>query len=174
MPLHGSGRKQLLGEYCVGFASGGLAIICDNGTYMSYTLVVNWYDNYREEKAFMRTACGTRYPTEVYVDLPLIFRSSEGRIPQIRHVAHSPGLISTTFNFKLLLQYTGTSDSVMASFINWDLVRLNFLYACLPNAFVYGTANATILPGLMSSNHGDHTDVNDVHVAHAHAHDGAL
>ena len=36
------------------------------------------------------------------------------------------------------------------------------------------TANATIAPGLSSSNRNTPVDINDFHVAHAHAHDGAL
>lgn len=70
----------------------------------------------------MRTACGTRYPTENYVGLPLMFRYSEGgRIPlTIRDVASVPGPSTTTFYFKLLLQYNGSNDGLMASFVSWD------------------------------------------------------
>ena len=35
-------------------------------------------------------------------------------------------------------------------------------------------ANATFAPGLMPTHRTDHTDINELHVAHAHVHEGAL
>ena len=52
--------------------------------------------------------------------------------------------------------------------------RLNFLHTYRPNVLVDETANATIASGPMPKNHDTPTDINDFHVAHAHAHEGAL
>ena len=55
--------------------------------------------------------------------------------------------------------------------------RLNLLYllyAYRPNAIVVETANATNAPGTMLKNRDSPTGINDFHVAHAHAHEGAL
>ena len=52
--------------------------------------------------------------------------------------------------------------------------RLSFLYAYRPNALVDETTSATIAPGPMPNNRDTPTDINDFHVAHAHAHEGAL
>ena len=52
--------------------------------------------------------------------------------------------------------------------------RSNFLYAYRPNALVDETANATIAPGVTPTAQADLVNINDFHVAHAHAHEGAL
>ena len=52
--------------------------------------------------------------------------------------------------------------------------RLNFLYAYRPGMLVDETANATIAPGPRPSNYDIPVDINDFHVAHVHAREGAL
>ena len=52
--------------------------------------------------------------------------------------------------------------------------RLNFLSAYRPGMLFDETANANIVPGLSPSNRDTPVDINDFHVAHAHAHEGAL
>ena len=53
--------------------------------------------------------------------------------------------------------------------------RLNSLYAYRPGMLVDETANATIAPGPGPARRNRDTplDINDFHVAHAHAHEGA-
>ena len=141
--------------------------------------------NYREAKTFMKTASGTKYPIEGYGDLPLTFRSGRGEVPLLlRDIAHVPCLSYNLFSLRVAAdkghKYTGTSDGVMVDFITGERLffpsvgRINFLYAYRPNALVDETANATITPGPMPKNHDTPTDINDVHVAHAHAREGAL
>ena len=77
-------------------------------------------------------------------------------------------------------QYTGTSDDVMANFISeeklflFSVGRLNFLYAYHPNVLVDETANATTVPGPMPNNRDTPPEINNVRVAYAHVHEGAL
>ena len=52
--------------------------------------------------------------------------------------------------------------------------RVHFLYVYRPGMLFDETANATIAPGLSPSNRDTPVDINDFHVAHAHAHEGAL
>ena len=52
--------------------------------------------------------------------------------------------------------------------------RLNFLYAYRPGMLFDETTNSTIARGLSPSNRDTPVDINDFHVAHAHAHEGAL
>ena len=141
--------------------------------------------NYRESNAYMRTASGSRYPIEGNGDLPLIFRSSSGNVPLLlRNVGHVPKL-----NYHLLSRravadnghtYTGTKERVTMSFSTSDTLffpsvgRLNFLYAYRPGMLVDETTNATIAPELSPRNRDTPVDINDFHVAHAHAHEGAL
>ena len=55
-----------------------------------------------------------------------------------------------------------------------SIERLNFLYAYRPGILVDETANATIAPGRTPSNRDTPVEINDFHIAHAHAHEGAL
>ena len=66
--------------------------------------------------------------------------------------------------------FFSTSDTVFFPSVE----RLNFLYLYRPGMLVDETANATIAPGLSSSNRDTPVDINDFHVAHAHAHEKAL
>ena len=52
--------------------------------------------------------------------------------------------------------------------------RLNLLYAYRPGMLVDENTNGTIAPGLTPSNRDTPVDINDFHVAHAHAHEEAL
>ena len=134
---------------------------------------------------FGNPVSGTKYPIEGYGDLPLTFRSGRGEVPLLlRDLAHVPCLSYHLFFLRVAAdkghKYTDTSDGVMVDFITGEKLffssvgRLNFLYAYRPNALVDQTANATIAPGPMPNNHDTPTDINDFHVAHAHAHEGAL
>ena len=134
----------------------------------------------------MKTASGTKYSIEGYGDLPLTFRSGRCEVPLLlRDVAHVTCLSYHLFSLRVAAdkrhKYTGKSDGVMGDFITTgeklffpSVGRLNFLYAYRPNALVDETANATIAPGPMPRNHDTPTDINVFHVAHAHAHEGAL
>ena len=141
--------------------------------------------NYRESNAYMRTASGARYPIEGYGDLPLTFRSSSGNLPPLlRNVAHIPRLNYYLLSLRVVADkgnsYTGTHEGVAVFFSTGDTLffpsvgRLNFLYAYRPGMLVDETANANIAPGLTPSNRDTPVDINDFHVAHAHAHGGAL
>ena len=141
--------------------------------------------NYREAKTFMKTASGTKYSIEGYRDLPLTFRSGRGEVPLLlRDTAHVPCLSYQLFSLRVAAgkehKYTGTSDGVMVDFITGERLffpsvgRINFLYTYRPNALVGETANATIAPGPMPKIHDTPTDINDFHVARAHAREGAL
>ena len=99
-------------------------------------------------------------------------------------VAHVPCLSYRLFSLRVAANkghiYTGTGDGVVVDFITGEKLffpsvgRLNFLCAYHPNALVDETANATIAPGPMPNNRDTPTNINDFHVAHAHAHEGAL
>ena len=52
--------------------------------------------------------------------------------------------------------------------------KLNFLHAYRPGILIDETANVTIAPGPTLSNRHSPVDINDFHVAHCHAHEGAL
>ena len=141
--------------------------------------------NYRESNAYMRTASGSRYPVEGYGDLPLTFRSSSGNVPLLlRNVAHVPKLNYHLLSLRAVADnghtYSGTKEGVTVFLSTGDTLffppveRLNFLYAYRPGMLFDETANATIAPGLSPSNRDTPVDINDFHVAHAHAHEGAL
>ena len=102
----------------------------------------------------------------------------------LRNVAHVPRLNYHLLSLKAIADnghtYTGTHEGVTVFFSTGDtlffpsLGRLNFLYAYRPGMLVDETANATIAPRLTLSNRDISVDTNDFHVAHAHAHEGAL
>ena len=161
-------------------------MICDSGVSYHMSHSSTGMINYRESNAYMRTARGSRYPIEGYGDLPLTFRStSSGNVPVLlRDIAHVPKL-----NYHLLplravayngYTYTGTKEGVTVCFSTGDTLlfpsvgRLNFLYAYRPGLLFDETANATIAPGLSLSNRDTPVGINDFHLAHAHAHGGAL
>ena len=164
---------------------GDLTVICDSGASCHMSHSSTGMLNYRESNAYMRTASGTRYPIEGYGDLPLTFRSSSGDVPLLlRNVAHVPRLNYHLLSLRAVADnghsYTGTQEGVTVFFSTGDTLffpsvgRLNFLYAYRPGTLVDETANATIAPGLSPSNRDTPININDFHVAHAHAHEGAL
>ena len=70
---------------------GDLPVICYNGASCHMSHLSTGMINYREANSTMRTASGKRYPIEGYGDLPLTFRSSSGKVPQLLwNVAHVP------------------------------------------------------------------------------------
>lgn len=81
--------------------------------------------------------------------------------------------------FKLQLRTRSSTLEATKNFIIREKIffppieRLNFLWAYCPNTLVDETANATIAPGPMSSNHVTPVDINDIYVTCAHAHQGA-
>ena len=175
----GGGLKQK-GGCALDWQVGDISVICGNGApcHMSYssTRLIN----YREAKTFMKTARGTKSTIESYADLPLTFRSGRGEVPLLfLDVAHLPCLSYHLFSLEVAAykghKYTGTSDGVMVDVITWEKLffpsvgRLNFLYACLPNALLDEPANATTAPGPMPNNRDTPTNITDFHVAHAHA-----
>ena len=164
---------------------GDLTVICDSGTSCHMSHSATGMLNYRESNAYMRTASGSRYPIEGYGDLPLTFRSSSGNVPLLlRNVAHVPKLNYHLLSLRAVADnghtYSGTKEGVTVFFSTGDTLffppveRLNFLYAYRPGMLFDETANATIAPGLSPSNRDTPVDINDFHVAHAHAHEGAL
>lgn len=66
---------------------GDLAVICDNETRCSLFYSSIGIFTYREAKMFMQTASSTRYATDDYEDLPLIFCSNAGDVPLFRFAA---------------------------------------------------------------------------------------
>ena len=113
-------------------------------------------------------------------DLPLNFGSSSGNVPLLLcNVEHIPRLNYHLLSLRAVADnghtYTGTHEGVAVFFSTGDtlflpsLRRLNFLYAYRPGMLVDETANATIAPGLTLSNRDTPVDINDFHVAHAHA-----
>ena len=164
---------------------GGLTVICDSGAsyYMSHSST--GMINYRESNAYMRTASGARCPIEGYGDLPLTFRSSSSNVPMLlRNVAHVPRLNYHLLSLRAVADndhtYTGTREGVTVLLSTGDTLffpsvgRLNFLYAYRPGMLVDETANAAIAPGLTPSNRDTPVDINDFHVTHDHAQEGAL
>ena len=169
----------------LGWQVGDLTVICDSGASCNMSHSATGMLNYRESNAYMRTASGSKYPIEGYGDLPLIFRSSSGNVPLLlRNVAHVPKLNCHLLSLRAVADnghtYTGTKEGVTVFFSTGDNLffpsvgRLNFLYAYRPGMLFDETANATIAPRLSPSNRDTHVDINDFHVAHAHAHEGAL
>ena len=134
--------------------------------------------NYHESNVYMRTASGAKYSIEGYVDLPLTFRSSSGGVSLLlRNVAHVPSLNYHLLSLRAAADkgqtYTRNHEGAAVFFSTGDTLffpsdgRLNFMYACRPGMLVDEAVNAT-------SNHDTPVDINDFHVAHAHAHEGAL
>ena len=179
-------------SYCEGGCSalawqvGDLTVICDSrraSCHMSHSST--GMINYRESNAYMRTVNDARYPIEGYGDLPLTFRSSSGNISLLlRNVAHVLRLNYHLLSLRTVAYnghtYTGTHEGVTVFFSTGDTLffpsvgRLSFLHAYRPGMLVDKTANATIAPGLTSRNRDTPVDINDFHVAHAHADEGAL
>ena len=164
---------------------GDLTVICDSRASCHMSHSATEMLNYRESNAYIRTASESKYTIEVYGNLPLTFRSSSGNVPLLlRNVAHVPRLNYHLLSLRAVADnghtYTGTQDGVTVFFSTGDTLffpsvgRLNFLYAYRPGMLVDETANATIAPGLTPSNLDTPVDINDFHVAHAHAHEGAL
>ena len=141
--------------------------------------------NYRETNAFMRTASGKRFPIEGYGDLPLTFRSSKGELSVLlQNVAHVPSLSYHLFSLRAAADnghtYTGTRKGVTLHLSSGETLffpsvgRLNFLYSYRSGALVDESASAVFAPGFMPNNRDIPIDMNNFHVAHAHAHEGAL
>ena len=141
--------------------------------------------NYHESNVYMRTGSGARYSIEGYADLPLPFRSSSGGISLLlRNVAHVPSINYHLLSLRAVADkgqtYTGNHEGVTVFFSTRDTIffpsvgRLNFMYAYRPGILVDETVNATIAPVPTPSNHDTPVDINDFHVAHARAHEGAL
>ena len=164
---------------------GGLTVICDSGASCHMSHSATGMLNYRESNAYIRTASGSRYPIEGNGDLLLTFRSSYDNVPLLlRNVANVPKLNYHLLSLRTVADnghtYTGTKEGVTVFFSAGDTLffpsvgGLNFLYVYRPGMLVDETANATIAPGLSPSKRDTPVDVNDFHVAHAHAHEGAL
>ena len=164
---------------------GSLTVLCDSGASCHMSHSATGMLNYRESNAYMRTVSGSRYPIEGYGDLQLTFRSSSGDVPLLlRNVAHVPKLNYHLLSLRAVADnghsYTGTQEGVTVFFSTGDtlffpsVVRLNFLYAYRPGVLDDETASATIAPELPLSNRDTPVDINDFHVAHADAHEGAL
>ena len=164
---------------------GDLTVICDSRASCHMSPSATGMLNYRESNAYMRTASGSRYPIEGNGDLPLIFRSSSGNVPLLlRNVGHVPKLIYHLLSRRAVADngrtYTATKEGATMSFSTGDTLffpyvgRLNFLYAYRPGMVVDETTNATIAPELSPRNRDTPVDIIDFHVAHAHAHEGAL
>ena len=99
------------------------------------------------------------------------------------NVAHVPSL--TYHLFHMIADkghtYTENHEGVPVFFSTGDTLflasvgRLNFLYVYRPDMLVDEAANATIIACEPTpSNRDTPVDINDFHVAHAHAHEGAL
>ena len=117
--------------------------------------------------------------------LSLNFRSSSGDVPLfLLHVAHIPSLNYDLLSLRAVTEtvhtYTGNPEGVTVFFSTGDapfspnVGRLNFLYAYRPGILIDETANATIAPGPTLSTRHSPVDINDFHVAHCYAHEGAL
>ena len=66
--------------------------------------------------------------------------------------------------------FFSTSDTLFFPSVG----KTNFLYAYCPGMLVDETANATIAPGPTPSSRNIPVGINNFHVAHVHAHEGAL
>ena len=77
-------------------------------------------------------------------------------------------------------QHNDNREGVIVFFSTRDTLffpcvgRLNYLYIHRPGMLVDETANATIARGPTPGNRDTPVDINDFHVAHAHAYEGAL
>ena len=96
-------------------------------------------------------------------------------VPRLSYHFFSPGVAADKGH-----QYEGTREGVAVKLTTavktfFPLIgRLNFIYAYRPNVLVDETANATIAPGVTPTAQAHPVNINDFHVAHAHAHEGAL
>ena len=158
-------------------------MICDSGAWCHMSHSATGMLNYHESNAYVWTASGSRYPIKGYGDVPLTFRSSSGDVPLLlRNVAHVPQLKYHLLSRRAVAanghSYTGTQEEITVFFFTGGTLffifpsvgMLNFLYAYRPGMLLDETANATIAPGLTPSNRDTPVDINDFHVAHAHAH----
>ena len=136
-------------------------------------------------ECYMWTASGAIYTIAGYGDLPLTVRSSVRDVPLLlRNVAHVPKLYCHLLFLRAFADknhtYTGNHEGVTVFFSTRDNLcfpsvgRLNILYASRPGMLVDKTANATIASGRTPRNRDTPVDINDFHVAHAHAQEGVL
>ena len=163
---------------------GDVSVSCDSAASCHMSCSSTGMFNYRESNATMRTASGEKCPIEGYGDLPLTLRSSSGDVPLLlRNVAHVPSLNYHLLSLRAIADkghtYFGDQEGITVYFSSGETLffpsvgRLNFLYAYRPGTSVDETATAVIAPTPTTS--GIKTaDINDFHVAHAHAHEGAL
>ena len=173
------------GTNALAWQMGDLPVICDSGASCHMSHSSTGMINYREANATMRTASGKRYPIEGYGDLPLIFRSSSGEVPLLLcNVAHVPSFSYHLLSLRVAANnghtYTANKNGVTVKFKTGETLffpsagRLNFLYSYRPGALNDENANAVIAPVPGLRNRGTPVDINAFHVAHVHAHEGAL
>ena len=163
---------------------GDVPVIDDSGASCHISCSSTGMFNYRESNATMRTASGEKRPVEGYGDLSLTFMSNSGNVPLLhKNVAHVRSRSYHLLSLRAIEErghtFFGDHEGITLRFSSGETLffssveRLNILYAYRPGTPVDETANATIAPMPTTSGHKT-VDINDFHVAHAHAHEGAL